>query len=266
MSAMETERQTLPGLTTKALGRRLLFLHEVDSTNRYLKERATALPHGTACCTLCQTAGRGRLGRDWASPRGEALALSVIFRQRGPVRQLPLLCGLAVAQALEALVGDAFQIKWPNDIVCRGRKVCGILCESRADGVGGLAVVAGIGVNLLQPDTWFAAAGLEYGGSVAMLTGRKLDPQIVAAEILNRLEPLWEQCCVEGFHSLAQTYAQHCVNVGRRVRTLSPEGEIQLEGMACGIATDGSLLVDDGEKVHAVAAGEASVRGFDGYV
>lgn len=112
--------QVLPGLATSKLGTRVLLLDEVDSTNRYLKERAGQLPHGTVCCTDYQNAGRGRLGRTWTAPRAAALALSVLFREEGPAAQLPLLCGIAVANALEALTGASFAIKWPNDIVCSG--------------------------------------------------------------------------------------------------------------------------------------------------
>ena len=115
----------LPGLTTRVLGRTVISLDEVDSTNRYLKERAGELPHGTACLTGCQRAGRGRLGRSWDVPDGQTLALSVLFRTGGDVERLPLLCGLAVSGALEALTGAAFRIKWPNDIVC-SVSVCGL--------------------------------------------------------------------------------------------------------------------------------------------
>ena len=101
----------LPGLTTRVLGRTVISLDEVDSTNRYLKERAGELPHGTACLTGCQRAGRGRLGRSWDVPDGQTLALSVLFRTGGDVERLPLLCGLAVSGALEALTGAAFRIK-----------------------------------------------------------------------------------------------------------------------------------------------------------
>ena len=176
----------LPGLTTRVLGRTVISLDEVDSTNRYLKERAGELPHGTACLTGCQRAGRGRLGRSWDVPDGQTLALSVLFRTGGDVERLPLLCGLAVSGALEALTGAAFRIKWPNDIVCSGRKVCGILCESRPDGQGGLAVVAGMGVNLRQTAAWFAQAGLPHAGSVLELTGRTLSLEETAAAILNQ--------------------------------------------------------------------------------
>ncbi len=258
--------QVLPGLATSKLGTRVLLLDEVDSTNRYLKERAGQLPHGTVCCTDYQNAGRGRLGRTWTAPRAAALALSVLFREEGPAAQLPLLCGIAVANALEALTGASFAIKWPNDIVCSGRKVCGILCESRPVQGGGLAVVAGIGVNLLQDGAWFAEAGLPFGGSVAMLTEKTLSPWETAAAVLNRLEPLWERCRAEGFGALEPAYAARCISLGRQVRALSPAGEVRLEGTAVGIGPDGSLLIDDGRQVQAVAAGETSVRGFDGYI
>ena len=256
----------LPGLTTRVLGRTVISLDEVDSTNRYLKERAGELPHGTACLTGCQRAGRGRLGRSWDVPDGQTLALSVLFRTGGDVERLPLLCGLAVSGALEALTGAAFRIKWPNDIVCSSRKVCGILCESRPDGQGGLAVVAGMGVNLRQTAAWFAQAGLPHAGSVLELTGRTLSLEETAAAILNQLEPLWDLCGQEGFAVLRERYARRCINLGRSVRVLSPDGAVRLEGTAVGVGEDGGLLVESGGEVIPVTAGEATVRGADGHV
>ena len=192
----------LPGLTTRVLGRTVISLDEVDSTNRYLKERAGELPHGTACLTGCQRAGRGRLGRSWDVP----------------------------------------------------------------DGQGGLAVVAGMGVNLRQTAAWFAQAGLPHAGSVLELTGRTLSLEETAAAILNQLEPLWDLCGQEGFAVLRERYARRCINLGRSVRVLSPDGAVRLEGTAVGVGEDGGLLVESGGEVIPVTAGEATVRGADGYV
>ena len=166
----------LQGLHTAVLGRRAIYLEETDSTNRYLKEAGESLPHGTLCYTGRRTSGRGRLGRDWTAPDGAALAMSVLLRGAADAdwSGLPLVCGIAVAAALDRLAGERagmpFRIKWPNDIICAGRKMCGILCES-SQGETGRFAVAGIGVNLTQTEADFRGEGLPHAGSVRMLTG-----------------------------------------------------------------------------------------------
>lgn len=250
----------------RELGWPVIRLESVDSTNRYLKERGGALPHGTVCLTANQRAGRGRLGRSWTVPEGETLALSVLLREEGDVGTLPLLCGMAVSAALRELTGDGgFLIKWPNDIVCRERKVCGILCESRP-AEGGPVVAAGIGVNLLQTAEELEAAGLPYAASVRQLTGLTLTVRVTAGAIVRRLDRLWERCRAGGFACLREEYAARCINIGRPVRALNPDGTVRLEGTAVDIAPDGALLVETPGGLQAVRAGEASVRGLYGYI
>ena len=252
-------------LTTRTLGRSLQYFDELDSTNRYLKDTGVSLPHGAVCFTAMQSAGRGRLGRSWTAPAGETLAMSVLLKGADGAPQLPLLCGLAAAGALGELAGSGFGIKWPNDIICKGRKVCGILCESRP-APDGRFLVAGIGVNLAQGDEWFRRAELPHAGSVKGLTGVTLSLEETAAAVLNRLEPLWERYEREGFAPFAAAYAARCVHVGKKLRVLAPDGTIRLEGEGAGVDEDGNLLVLSGGKIVPVAAGEVSLRGAEGYI
>ena len=255
----------LPGLTTRVLGRTVISLDEVDSTNRYLKERAGELPHGTACLTGCQRAGRGRLGRSWDVPDGQTLALSVLFRTGGDVERLPLLCGLAVSGALEALTGAAFRIKWPNDIICGSRKVCGILCESSQGEQGRFAVV-GIGVNLNQTEEDFQREELPCAASIKSLIGTAPSYGETAAAILNELEIVWGIYVRQGFLPLLAPYETLCATVGREVRLLSPGGDLLPAGRAMGVAEDGGLIVDTAEGRRIFHSGEVSVRGLYDYI
>lgn len=254
----------LRGLTARTFGRTSLYLPEVDSTNRYLKERGADLPNGAVCYTGRQIAGRGRLGRGWTAPDGEALALSLLVKPAAHTALLAPLCGLAAAKALSALGGRDFSIKWPNDILCSGRKVCGILCETCWPDAEGFAV-AGVGVNLRQTEGWFQQAGLPHAASVAMLTGRILSLEETAAVFLNELEPLWERLQRDGFAPLRAEYETHCATVGREVRVLNPDGTLRMEGKAVGVAEDGNLIVSTGGTRVRVNAGEVSVRGIAGY-
>ena len=219
----------LQGLHTAVLGRRAIYLEETDSTNRYLKEAGESLPHGTLCYTGRQTSGRGRLGRDWTAPDGAALAMSVLLRGAADAdwSGLPLVCGIAVAAALDRLAGERagmpFRIK------------CGILCES-SQGETGRFAVAGIGVNLTQTAADFREAGLPHAGSVRMLTGISLSLGETAAAILNELEALWDLYAREGFASLRGPYEERCITLGREVRLLSPDGGFLAAGRAAGLA------------------------------
>lgn len=261
----------LQGLHTAVLGRRAIYLEETDSTNRYLKEAGESLPHGTLCYTGRQTSGRGRLGRDWTAPDGAALAMSVLLRGAADAdwSGLPLVCGIAVAAALDRLAGERagmlFRIKWPNDIICAGRKMCGILCES-SQGETGRFAVAGIGVNLTQTEADFRGAGLPHAGSVRMLTGISLSLGETAAAILNELEALWDLYAREGFASLRGPYEERCITLGREVRLLSPDGGFLAAGRAAGLAEDGGLIVDTAAGRSIYRSGEVSVRGVYDYV
>lgn len=255
----------LRGLTARILGSRIIYLPSVDSTNKYLKENGETLPDGTVCYTGRQVAGRGRLGRSWCAEDGQALAMSLLFKSEEEMPLLPLISGMAVAKALHKICGGNFQIKWPNDIVCGGRKVCGILCEKRwAENVGFL--IAGIGVNLCQAAEQFHLVNLPYAASVKMVTGCELDLEDTAAAIINELEPLWLCLRDKGFLPLRAAYEELCVTVGRTIRVLSPDGKVLREGRAAGIADDGCLLVESGGVTVPVNAGEVSVRGMGGYI
>lgn len=256
--------ERLPGLVAQELARRVIRLSQTDSTNRYLKERAFSLPHGTLCYTGNQTAGRGRLGRSWVVPAGHSLALSILLRP-AQLPVLPAVCGLAVARALRRCTGGDFRIKWPNDIICGGKKVCGILCEGILSQDGG-CTVAGIGINLLQSENDFAREGLLYATSVREQTGVRLTLDETAAAVVNELEPLWLRCRSQGFGVIRREYERCCVTVGRMVRVLSPDGAERLCGAATGIAEDGGLLVENAGCVEHITAGEVSVRGLYGYI
>ena len=255
----------LSGLHTQTLGKTAIYLPAVDSTNLYLKENGEKLENGTLCYTGWQTKGRGRLGRDWSAGQGQTLAMSLLFKPAEGLAQLPLACGLAVVNALQLLTGTAFQIKWPNDIVCGGHKICGILCESCLQENGSFTI-AGIGVNLLQTEADFEQQGLPFAASVDMMTGCRLSVEETAAAVVNELEPVWLRLRERGFRAIREDYTAKCVNIGQKVRVLSPDGRMKSEGRAAGVADDGCLLIDDGDKVTAVNAGEVSVRGFYGYV
>ncbi len=234
---------------------RLRYLPQAGSTNQVAKENRDVWDSGTVCYTGCQTGGRGRLGRDWQGAEGEMLALSALLRPMKDAALLPLYMGLAVTRALTALTGGDFAIKWPNDIICKGRKVCGILCESGQDETGGW-MVAGVGINLLQGRETFERQGLPYAGSVLELTGKALPLEETAAAVAKAFLSGLKQAP----SALLRDYAPLCLTLGREVEAKTPDGQTAAKGVAVGIESDGGLRLAGGTIIR---AGEVSVRGYD---
>jgi len=258
----------LPGLTTRCLGRSFVHLDEVDSTNNYCKDNAATLPHGAVVLADFQTGGKGRLGKSWSNPRGHTLSFSILLKENIRLEDmtlLPLLAGLGVCRGLDSLCGLEFAIKWSNDVLCQGKKVCGILCESRISAAGSeLSAVIGIGVNLLQTCEDFAQLDLVYANSLFLATGRSYLPEQAASAVLNELEPVLDSFIAGGFQPLREAYKARCITLGRQV--LIRQNEVEQEVFARDIAPDGSLLctMADG-KTQKINAGETSVRGIYGY-
>ena len=254
----------LSGLSTQSIGRDILWLEEVDSTNHYAKENAGELRHHTLVMTGRQTTGRGRMGRSWSFDDGKSLAMSLLLKDF-PLEQLtrlPLLFAVGVRQGLSRLCGLEFGIKWSNDILWEGKKVCGILCESRS-APGSSIAVGGIGANIAQTRKELDNHDLLYASSLFLATNKLFSMEEVAAAICNELEKAFRALEDQGFDAVLSQYRSHCVTLGKRVQ-ITLDGREQ-EGMALDIAPDGSLLCNIDGKIRSINAGEASVRGMMGY-
>lgn len=258
-------------LTTRRLGRTLLTRAEVGSTNDEAWEALAAdAPDGTVVVADAQTRGRGRAGRSWHTAPGRALALSVLLHQgcdRHPLGLLPLAAGLAVAQALETL-GAAPALKWPNDVRLQGRKVAGVLCESRRApvppavppgratvpaGVRAAAVV-GVGVNVSQAVADFPPELAGTATSLA-LAGIASDRESVAAAFLGALEALWTELQAGSRAALLEAWSRRADFWGRPVAVRTPAGEVR--GVARALDPDGALvLVLEGGAETTVRAGD----------
>ena len=120
-------------LTTQYAAQHLCVLSTVDSTNNYLKQRAADLPHGYAVVADCQTAGRGRLGRSFISPSGSGIYISLLLRPNIPLERMHLMtvgAAIAACEAIQETAGFTPDIKWVNDVLMHGKKLCGILTEA----------------------------------------------------------------------------------------------------------------------------------------
>ncbi len=247
---------------------RFHYFNTVDSTNNYLKRQALlGAPHGTVAVADCQTGGKGRLGRSFQSPGGVGIYLSMLLRPDCPQEQLMhLTCavGTAMCDALEEAAGVRPGIKWTNDLVCEKRKLSGILVELLNDTRGKLCVIIGIGVNCCQQLTDFPEELRDRAGSLAMVTGRRIDRPKVAAAMMEALANM-DRNLLTGKEAMLEQYRRDCVTLGQKISVV--RGDEIRHGTALDIGNDGDLIVrfDDGH-TEAVSSGEVSIRGMYGYV
>ena len=219
---------------------------------------------GIAVVAGQQTRGKGRIGREWYSPAGAGLYVSALVRPRLRIREAGLLsfCAAnAMTEAVRRAGGAEAMIKWPNDIVMRGRKICGILSACQAAGEGLDFAVIGAGLNLE-----LGAYPEELRERAACLAEFGIRPE--REDLLNSyLEALDREICEmerDGFEPVRKRLAERCVTLGKRV---SVSGGQTADGFAEGIGVEGELILrtDEGETVK-VLCGDASVRGIMGYV
>jgi BirA family transcriptional regulator, biotin operon repressor / biotin---[acetyl-CoA-carboxylase] ligase len=219
-----------------------------------LAERGAA--DGTVVVADTQTAGRGRRGRVWRDEPGESLLMSIIARPRTSVADLPklsLAAAVAVAEAIAVATGLDGRLKWPNDVLVNGRKLAGILLESRI--AAEPIVVAGIGINLRQRGFPDALAGTAT--SVHLEGGRAVEPEELLEAVADAFDGWRLRLEIEGFAPLRARWLALADTIGREV-TVGDQ-----RGVAVDLAADGALVLQQAHGVHHVVAGEVigSLRG-----
>lgn len=252
------------------VGGTLLCLDSIDSTNTECKRRAMAgAPHGLVVLSEEQTGGRGRLGRPFQSPRGCGLYLSALLRpELGPEQVVNLTAWVAVAvcDGIQAVCGARPRIKWTNDIIMDGKKLCGILTELGLESETNTLeyMVTGIGVNVNHSPEDFSPDVRPMATSLAMCLGHPVRRAELAAEIIRALDKMWESF-PEDKEEYLERYRADCLTPGNEVQLLTPASRRQARAIA--IDDDFRLVVEfpDGKR-HALSAGEVSVRGMYGYV
>ena len=255
-----------PLLATRYMGRGdTLVLAEATSTNTLLKEMALrGAPAGSLCLCETQTAGKGRLGRSWHSPAGQGLWLSVLLRPRLKPEQAPLvtLCAaMAMEQAVREVTGLDTRIKWPNDLVLQGKKLCGILLEIGFGRSGIDYIVVGTGLNVRR-----GAYPAELAHQATSIEDHRTPPprRELLVHYLAALEDIITRLENEGFPALADAYRARSCTLGSQVHV---SGSVDFTGVAEAIDETGALLVrDETGELRRVLAGDVSVRGVMGYV
>jgi len=254
---------------TKVVGSTILYFDTIGSTNTYLKEQ---VQHGTADGTVViagrQTAGRGRMTRTFESPEGRGLYLSVLLRpQLPPERLLPLTAMTAVAacDAVERVCGVRPGVKWPNDLVLGGKKLCGILTELVLDGAQP-CVVLGVGVNVSQTAADFSPEVAAIATSLFAELGRPVEIAALAAALLEEIDRLYMALKREDLTVYLAAYRRDCVNLGKPVQLIAPDGTREA-ATALDVDEDFGLIVRTADgRTKTVRAGEVSVRGLYGYI
>jgi len=215
------EIQELP---TRHLGRRVLVFPRLDSTNTLaLALAGDPLQHGVVLLAEEQTAGRGQYGRSWQAPPRSSVLMSLLLFTPPALRRPALLvswAAVAVCELVTATIGLQAKIKWPNDVLVGGKKVCGILIEQRNSGDGALplATVVGVGLNVTQPSEAFAAANLPDAGSLLSVSGKLLDTDEIARRLIAQLDGDYDRMLHGDFAPLEALWKRRLGLLGQQVR------------------------------------------------
>ena len=249
------------GLRTHSLGRTIEYFHSVSSTNQIARELSRqGCPHGTVVIADEQTAGRGRRGRSWINSPGKDICMSAVLRPKLESQHAPRFT-LATALGVYRVAADlglAPSIKWPNDVLVEGKKVCGILLEMEGNMDSLDALIVGLGLNVNTDD--FPHELSFIATSLSKELRQPLNRQEVFCSLLNELEPLFDACENEAeFAAILEIYKNACGTIDKEV-TVHGIRET-FSGVAEDIDDIGRLMVrtEDGV-LHTVSAGDVTLN------
>lgn len=232
----------------------------IPSTNAMAVEAVYRDGHGSLYLAEQQTAGRGRRGRSWASPFASNLYFSLTWKFNNgaaALEGLSLAVGIALIRGLKQLGVDDVQVKWPNDLLWRGKKLAGVLLEMSGDAAGECFVVIGVGINVRMPET--AAEDIDQPWTdLQQALGVAPSRNKLLAELLNQLVPMLEQFSSEGFAPFKDEW--QALNAHSNQHVSLNVGNRQEQGVCRGVDHAGALLLEVGGEVQAFHGGEVSVR------
>ncbi|MBO8173655.1 MAG: biotin--[acetyl-CoA-carboxylase] ligase [Thermococcus sp.] len=244
-------------LDTKIIGKKIIYLQEIDSTNEFAKEIAPQEKEGTVIVADVQTRGRGRKLRAWSSPKG-GLWMSIILKPNvhpKHITKLVFLSALAVVETLEEF-GVEGKIKWPNDVLVYGKKICGILSEGKYSESGIEYVILGLGINVnneLPEELKDAATSMQE------VLGVKVPLVEVFKKLLAKLDKWYLEYLKGNYREILEKWKMHSAIMGKRVKIITDKSEII--GVAIDIDEDGALVLkqnDGGSKK--IYYGDVSLR------
>lgn len=263
-----TEAEIKSLLHTEWVAKEVLYFDTIDSTNTKAQELAEkGYPSGTLVVADKQESGKGRRGRSWVSPSGTGIFMTLMIKpdiNPNNASMLTLVAALAVAKAITSVTGEEAMIKWPNDIVVNGKKVCGILTEMNAQFDYINHIVVGIGINVHNES--FPEEISQMASSLMIEAGgKRFHRAQIIAETMSYFEQYYDTFLkTQDLSALVREYDKLLVNRNKSVRVLDPKEPF--DGKAMGITPKGELIVDTWESRKLVSSGEVSVRGIYGYV
>lgn len=263
-----TEAEIKSLLHTDWVAKEVLYFDTIDSTNTKAQELAEkGYPSGTLVVADKQESGKGRRGRSWVSPSGTGIFMTLMIKpdiNPNNASMLTLVAALAVAKAITSVTGEEALIKWPNDIVVNGKKVCGILTEMNAQFDYINHIVVGIGINVHNES--FPEEISQMASSLMIEAGgKRFHRAQIIAETMSYFEQYYDTFLkTQDLSALVREYDKLLVNRNKSVRVLDPKEPF--DGKAMGITPKGELIVDTWESRKLVSSGEVSVRGIYGYV
>ena len=265
---MEQEIRRLLGQTA-AVGKELRCFAVLDSTNTCLKRLvAEGAVDGTVVTADFQTAGRGRMSREFQSPAGKGIYLSVLLRPNLPPERLPpvtALAGVAACDAVERVCGVRPGLKWPNDLVLDGKKLCGILTEMGMDAAGKPWLVLGIGINVSQTAEDFSPDVARIATSLTARLKKEVSRPALTAALIEALDRMYGDLLCGDLAPYLAAYRRDCVNIGMPVQLICADGSREA-AMALDVDADFGLVVRTAAgETRTVCSGEVSVRGLYGY-
>ena len=263
-----TEAEIKSLMHTDWVAKEVLYFDTIDYTNIKAQELAEkGYPSGTLVVADKQESGKGRRGRSWVSPSGTGIFMTLMIKpdiNPNNASMLTLVAALAVAKAITSVTGEEALIKWPNDIVINGKKVCGILTEMNAQFDYINHIVVGIGINVHNES--FPEEISQMASSLMIEAGgKRFHRAQIIAETMSYFEQYYDTFLkTQDLSALVREYDELLVNRNKSVRVLDPKEPF--DGKAMGITPKGELIVDTWESRKLVSSGEVSVRGIYGYV
>ncbi len=245
---------------TNFIARNIEYFKTVKSTNTVAKENEYT--DGTLIIAEEQTTGRGRMGREWVSESKTGIYMSIVLTPKisaEKISLLTLIAGISICEALEEVCNTSFKIKWPNDIVADGKKICGILTEGVIS-KNSIKAIVGIGINVNNIS--FGNNLTDKATSLHILTGKNFSKEIIINKIAEKFEKKHQEF-LSG-KTFKDEYERFCININREVVAI--KNSVEIKATAIGITDIGELIIkkEDGTTLN-INSGEVSVRGIYGY-
>lgn len=250
-------------LNTRTIARSLDVFAEIDSTNNYLKQHAAQLPDGHTAVADCQTAGRGRLGRSFLSPPGSGIYLSILLRPQISLQQINLItvgAAVAICRAIAQVADFQPSIKWVNDVLMNGKKLCGILTEASVEAETGLLsyAIVGIGINVRTPAQGMPEEIRDIAGSLEDFAPHSVRRNALTAAFLNEMERCYQLILTGDTKQLMADYRELMHFFGQPIRVM--ENGRNTDAVAVNIDEQGHLLIERNGQRETLLAGEISIQ------